>query len=164
MDKGVKRDLISAGLSLAFGIAALVFSTSINAKEIAGDPGSAFLPRLVGGLTILLSLILLAQTLPKLRRPVNAKESGEARSKAGNIAILLSAANLLLYVLLLRGVGFILSSILFLILQMCIMSPAKPGKRELIVWAVISLAAPIIIYVVFVNLFSMPLPLGILKF
>lgn len=163
MRKEEKRDLVSGILTLAFGTAELILTGNITVKQTTGDPGSAFLPYVVGSLIVVMSLLQLAGTLAKIRKTSRSTAPQPPQEKKSELPVLLSATNLLLYVLLLKPAGFILSSMLYLILQMLIMACGKPSKRELGVLAVIAVAAPVLIYLIFVRLFSMPLPTGLLK-
>lgn len=162
MRKEEKRDLIAGILTLAFGVTELLLTGSIAVKKTAGDPGSAFLPYVVGGLIVLMSLLQLAGTLARLHRSGREASQPHAEGKS-ELPVLYSAVNMLVYVLLLKPAGFILSSMLFLFLQMTIMAGQKPSGRELAIRAVIAVAAPVLIYFLFVRLFSMSLPSGLLK-
>lgn len=152
-----KQDLISAITGIVLSGAVLALSASIERKNTNGDPGSAFMPSLIGTLLLILSIILLVQCLLKGARGAEpAAKDGEENY----LAILLSFLNLVLFVALMRPIGFMLSCILFLFLQIGIMAHERPSRKELLIWAAVSIAAPVLIYLIFVKLFSMPLPRG----
>lgn len=73
---------------------------------------------------------------------------------------MMTLASSLLYVAILQPVGFVISSILYLELQMCVMAPRE--KRKPVRFLIISIAAVIVVYFVFHNLLRLMLPNGIL--
>lgn len=164
MQKSEKRDFIAGFCSLLFGVLLLIFSKGITVKNVTGDFGSAFLPRLVGWLIVLLSVLLLGTVALKHRGDSAGEPAGQAppQNTENSLAVFLSFGNLLLYVILLKKLGFILSSMAFLFLQMTIMAE-KLTKRNLILWLVITVIVPPVVYWIFVKVFSMSLPVGILK-
>lgn len=170
-----KRDLITSIVFLIFGIAVIIASGSIPIKNVNGDVGSAFLPEMIAGIMIFLSIILFAKTCMHIKnaKPLaeknnaNIKERAETNNKqqgfAGNKAVFASFINLCVYVFLFKPVGFILSSIIFLVLQMGIMTEdSKITARKLAIWCVISVVTAVLVYLIFYEIFSMPLPIGLL--
>jgi len=169
-----KRDLITSIVFFIFGIAVIMASRSIPAKNVGGDIGSAFLPELIAGVIIFLSIILLAKTImhiknnnPQKANKVNIQKNTETDKNvqgfAGNRAVFTSFINLCVYVALFKPVGFILSSILFLVLQMGIMTEdSKVTPRKIVLWGIISTVTAVLVYLIFYEIFSMPLPMGIL--
>ena len=135
-------------------------------KAKNGDVGSAFLPIVVGGMLVVLSLIYLGSTLLEIKQRKNRGEEAEEEQieeilKPDNRKIALTFVLLAAYVLLLKPVGFVITSIVYLFLQMNVMSD-EPTVKQRVVFAVLSVIVPVIVYYVFVNLFSMVLPAGIL--
>jgi len=172
-----KRDLITSIVFLIFGIAVVIASGNIPVKNVNGDVGSAFLPEMIAGIMIFLSFILLAKTVMHIKKnkpreekndnnvniQVAAKVDNEPKGFAGNKAVFVSFVNLCVYVVLFKPVGFILSSIIFLVLQMAIMTEdSKITVRKLVIWGVISVVTAVLVYLIFYEIFSMPLPMGLL--
>jgi len=168
-----KRDLITAVAFFLFGIGVIIASGNIPTKNLGGDIGSAFLPRMIAGIMVFLSVLLFAKTLMGAKKekakhidnvaPKTAEIVEKKQGFAGNKAVFVSFLNLCLYVALFKPAGFILSSILFLVLQMGIMTEdSKVTPKKLILWVVISAATAILVYLIFYEIFSMPLPMGIL--
>ena len=65
------------------------------------------------------------------------------------------------YAVLLKPIGFLISSILYLFLQINVMTD-KPTAKQRIFFAVLSIIVSVLINYIFVNWFSMALPDGIL--
>ncbi|MBQ9196370.1 MAG: tripartite tricarboxylate transporter TctB family protein [Clostridia bacterium] len=164
MKKQARTDIISSAVAILFGVFVYAMSGSIVIKRKGGDIGSAFLPRLVAGIMIGLGVLLLISTLIKMRRQPASAEAAE--KKAGNaewLPTLLSFVNLIVYVLIFKPVGFLISTFIYLMAQMLIMSPVKkPDAKRLALWAMIALIAALAIFFLFTKAFSMPLPKGIL--
>jgi putative tricarboxylic transport membrane protein len=67
------------------------------------------------------------------------------------------------YIFTLDILGFVISSILYMFIQMCIFVPKELGtKRNYILFVIISVVTPIIVNEVFVEVFSLILPTGLL--
>ena len=162
MKKQEKTDLLSALLAIVFGGFVYIMSGSIVVKAKGGDIGSQFLPRLIAGLMILLGVLLLIGTLRKIKSSAGAQAQEEAGDKSFMPA-LLSFVNLIVYVLIFKPVGFLVSTVLYLTVQMIIMSPdRKPGVKKLGLWALLAVIVAVAIYFIFTKGFSLPLPSGIL--
>lgn len=73
---------------------------------------------------------------------------------------MLTLAASLLYVALLKPLGFVISSVLYLELQMCIM--VQKERRRPLKFLIISIVSVVVIYFVFHNLLQLMLPNGIL--
>ena len=87
-------------------------------------------------------------------------ESLEAVDRPDYGRVILTLVFSLLYVALLKPLGFVISSILYLELQMCIMSQKE--KRKPVKFLLISVISVMVIYFVFHNLLQLMLPNGIL--
>jgi hypothetical protein len=78
-----------------------------------------------------------------------------------NITILITFGLFVFYMFALAPLGFILSSIIYVFLQMLVLS-VKPSIKQVVVFALISIAAPILSHYLFVNFFTLMLPRGTL--
>lgn len=164
MQKDDKLNLITGGFMLLFGISLFVLAGQVESKHLSGDIGSGFLPTLISILIIFLSIILLVRTFWHLRKQVVVSNNEASTDNELNYkAVALSFANLVLYVLLLKPVGFILSSVLFMAFQMALMSPEKSTAKRALIWGVSSAVVAVAVYFIFAFVFSMPLPAGLLK-
>lgn len=163
MKKQEKTDLLSALLAIVFGGFVYVMSGSIVVKAKGGDIGSQFLPRLIAGLMILLGVLLLIGTLRKIKASAGAQAQEETGEDKSFVPALLSFVNLIVYVLIFKPVGFLVSTVIYLTVQMIIMSPdRKPGVRKLGLWVALAVIVAVAIYFIFTKGFSLPLPSGIL--
>lgn len=149
-----KRNILVSVLFLAFGLFLFIQSMGIQ-KMMKNDVGSGFFPKVIAVALMGVSVIRLVMAL---REPEEAAKKSNSDMKGGWITIALIAA----YVLAFNAVGFLLSTAVFLFLEMLVLTPAE--KRSLPLLGVISVAAPLFIYVLFVYVINTPLPKGIFYF
>lgn len=170
LDADTKRDLICSAATLAFSAFLLVGGRNIR-SVVKTTLGSDFMPKLIAVVLALLGAVLLLQTLRRRSRGGGAEAEAPSpierrRLTLGEIfenhADLLSIAVLLFYVFSMKSLGFILSSMIFLVLQMLVLSTRKHRRLWLIV--AVSLVSPALIYFIFTRAFSLVLPAGILSF
>lgn len=150
-----KRDIGCSILFLAFGI--FMFVQSLPIMPIMGkDLGSGFVPKIIAGAIIAIALLKLALT-------VLSKEKEKKLENDDNmVGGLLTIAALLVYMSLFQTAGFILSTALYLFAQITILS--DENNRNLPLFGVISVVAPVAIYALFVYAIKMPLPAGFISF
>lgn len=149
-----KKNLLLSVLFLALG--AFIFAESLGIKHMMkNDVGSAFFPKVIAVMILAVAAIRLVMALRE--KDTEAKRSG-SDMKGGWMTIALIAV----YVLVFEPVGFLISTAIYLFLQMLVLTPAE--KRKLPLLGIISVAAPIIIYVLFVYVINTPLPKGIFGF
>jgi putative tricarboxylic transport membrane protein len=125
-------------------------------SKVAKDIGSGFMPKIVAGAIIAVSLIKLVLTL--FSKSDEREEKGDMDLSGGLWTIALLAT----YVILFNILGFLVSSALYLFFQMTVLSNEK--NRKIGLFLAISIIFPILIYVLFVYIIEMPLPEGILGF
>ena len=100
-----------------------------------------------------------------LIRLVMALREEEKEAKASNSDLKGGWETILLlciYVLAFQPVGFILDTIVFLFLEMLVLTPKE--KRNLPLLGILSVATPFIIYTLFVYAINTPLPKGLFGF
>jgi putative tricarboxylic transport membrane protein len=125
-----------------------------------GDIGSAFVPDAIGGLVIFLSILLMVSAW--LGKEKNAKEDTEQQNAPYHYkSVWLTMALTVGYMIALVPIGFVVSSTIYLFLQMIIMAK-KSGKKQLVLYALISLVMPFLVNYIFYEMFSLMLPAGIL--
>lgn len=148
-----RRDILCALLFLAFGI--FMFSNSLGIRPmIDKEVGSGYVPKALSLVMIVLSGLMLVLTV--LNKKVGATEKTDEDVKSGVLTILALAA----YVALFQVLGFLVTTAFYLFFQITILSTRQ--NRNLLLFAVISVLAPVIIYGIFTTLFQMPFPSGIL--
>lgn len=150
-----KRDLLCSILFLAFGSFMLVQSVAIK-PLMEKDVGSGFVPKIVAAAIVVIAFIKLLLTL------CDKKQGSASKTDEDTAGGLLTIAALGAYVLLFQPLGFILSTMLYLFVQTTILSNDK--NRSLVQFGIISIVAPLLIYILFVYVIKMPLPGGLLGF
>ena len=119
---------------------------------------SAFYPIICAvGLTAL-SAVQIFLALKKLKSAGQGEESN-AEEKDYKSVILTTAWSLL-YVVLLNPLGFVLSSVIYMVAQMMVLCPKDEQKP--VMFVIISVVAAVAIYYIFRNTLNLMLPAGIL--
>ena len=156
-----KGEIILCAFCVAFF--SFMFYESLELRGVGrfGEVGSGFWPLLSLGFASILSLVWLITNLRKYSRekqetkekpaPENATEAWSRRKKVG-----LSLACLLCYILILPWIGFILSTVLFILAFILALDERR--KTVLIISPLLITA---VIIVVFAKFITMPLPKGV---
>lgn len=153
-----KRNLICSLLFFIIGVF-LYFEASQIHAIMAKDLGSGFFPKVVAVSMIIIAVVEFIYTFLFSTQQENKKEDAKDQDVKGLLLTILCMAG---YGFLLDELGFIISSSLYLFLQMTVLSTQK--NRKLPLFAVISILSTVAIYGIFVYLIGMPLPVGILEF
>lgn len=148
-----QRDIIAAVIFLAFGIFMFGNSLGIN-PIIPNEVGSGYVPKFLSIVISVLSVVLLVLTL--LKKKLGPTEKTDEDIKGGIFTVMALAA----YVVLFQVLGFLVSTALYLFIQITLLSNEK--NREFLVFGIISIVVPLVIYGLFKALFHMPFPTGIL--
>ena len=137
------------------GIGLFISAQAIETGTTMGK-GSDFMPKLCTAIWVVLAVILLLQS-------IKMKDDSNNFLKISKKGLLMTLAYLLGYILLLNLVGFIISSILYLFVQMMLFVPDDyRTKNNCILFAALSTVIPFVVQVLFVNVFSLLLPTGII--
>lgn len=153
-------DLITGALLLC--LSALLFWACLSIKDFAAvGVGSAFVPRLTAGLLLVVGLVLLRNGW-RARAVPRENESSEQGSQVftGTSAVALSIALMAGYLALLEPLGYLFASMLYGFLQILVLN--KNAKRNYMMFAVLAACSAAAFYYVFVQLFEISLPSGIL--
>lgn len=134
----------------------------IEIKNMSGVPDSAFIPRIVGVLMVVLSTVLLIGSIAKDRQAQPEEEQTAGKGELLNVFI--TAMILLVYIIMLQPIGFLISTTCYLFAQISFMTdPATiRNKKVLLKNFVIALVVTCLIYFLFLNVFTLILPAGIL--
>ena len=119
------------------------------------DVGSAFFPKVISVAMIIFAVICLVQAL---RMEEKESKKTDSDKKGGWLTVLLIAG----YVVIFEPVGFIISTMIYLFLQILVLTPAEKRKWPVII--AISVIAPLAIYTLFVYVINTPLTKGIFYF
>ena len=154
---------------LGFGVAALLFSgfylyhaTQIKTrpKLTPGYASARIMPILLGVLLAILSVLCIIQGLRKDRTA--AEEEPQTKSDRGDLtAVLLTFVVIIGYIIVLPLLGFILSTILYLFLQMLVLSPS--AKRNYALFAIVAIVFTAFVFVAFRIGLQQLLPRGIIE-
>ena len=150
-----KKNMIISALFLAFG--AFLYVQALGIKHMMkNDVGSAFFPKVVGITIMGVALIRLVMALRE--KESESKKKANSDMLGGWLTILLIGA----YVIAFQPVGFLISTAVYLFLQILVLTPKE--KRKLPVILAIAVIASVFIWVLFNYVISSPLPKGIFYF
>ncbi|MBQ1492573.1 MAG: tripartite tricarboxylate transporter TctB family protein [Blautia sp.] len=154
------RDLILGILMLILGVSYTIFAQQIKTRpKITPSYSSArIFPTLLGILLIILSVLLIIQGIRALKKEEAQEEASAKMSKVDLASIVLTFACMILYIVLLPLIGFILSTVIYLFLQITILAPKE--KRNILLFAIIAIVFTAIAFVAFRIGLSQMLPRG----
>lgn len=145
------------------GLAAVMFIASGFLEEsLMGGLGADFMPRIIAAVTALLAVIEIRQGVICIRKFKDG--TAEDTEQADRLRVLLTIAVFACFVFLMKPLGFILSAVLYLFLQILILAPeGQRGGKYIILYAVISVVTSVAVYYIFRYGLSVMLPTGILS-
>lgn len=149
------REYLGSAMFLIFGVALMLGSRSIT-TFIENDVGPAFMPKLVGISIVVLSLIKLIINIKDKTDTKEDSKSKEGIEKGGIYTLVLVFA----YFLVLNKLGFIISTAIYLFLQIQILS--KYDEHDIKTKLIISIVVPVVVFFLFTKGFQLMLPKGIL--
>lgn len=158
-------DIISGSVILL--VSAILFYGTTQIRVIASMEGltSRFFPRIVVGVMAVLGLLILVRGIKAARVSVSAEEDHADSSKGittGTRCVIETLIAIFVYVFLMEPVGFLITTVLYLFVQMLILAPSPITKKNYLLFAMISLISSIGIYLLFTRVFYLLLPAGIL--
>ncbi|MDO4265277.1 MAG: tripartite tricarboxylate transporter TctB family protein [Eubacteriales bacterium] len=140
---------------------ALIIAAKMLPKSKVMDIGPDFMPLVIGGVTFILAAILLFLSVKNFK--MNTAGIDPASIEACDYKrVLMSALLVLIYVFVLKPVGFIISTLVYLPLQMMVLAPdEKRTKKELIKLIIIDVIFTLVVFILFRYGFKIVLPEGI---
>ncbi len=149
-------------------LAIFLYSASFDIREfITTRVGASFLPRLTAVLFAILGAILVLGSFRCARPVETVEQESEVNATAkepqvfgGLPAVGLSVLLMSLYVGLINSVGFIVTSAVYIFLQILVLS--KDAKRNYLLFVLVSIIIPVVVYLLFVKIFKVMIPAGIL--
>ena len=155
-------DLIVSAFYTVLSIVIIVLATQLPKSKVMSI-GPDFMPLVVGIISLILALILLVQSIGKLRSKEEAAEA-EEKDHSDYRRVLESLLLATIYVNVLKPVGFLISTFVYLTLQMIVLAPNdKRTKKEIIKYVIINLIFTVVVYVLFRYGFKIILPAGLIK-
>lgn len=154
------RDMVTGGCVIGLGVGLYLLGGEVRDFARTGI-GAGFLPRVAAVLLVMLGGVLLANGW---RRPVTAGAEDPAPESTpvwgGWSAVLASAGLMVAYVASLDGLGFIIGSALYVFLQTLIL--CKNARRRYLCFGLVSVLVPVGAYWLFVRVFEVMIPAGLL--
>ncbi|MBQ3764348.1 MAG: tripartite tricarboxylate transporter TctB family protein [Synergistaceae bacterium] len=151
------RDILCSIIVLAFGAAVIYFVKDVR-RVIRSDVGSAFVPTLIGWCIVATGACKLFYSIFTGLKEENKKIVFDQDFFGGIGTVVL----MVLYMLAFQPVGFVVSSAVYLFLQMLLLSDRT--NRKVILFAVVSVLLPLAVDALFVFVIKMPLPVGVFGF
>lgn len=154
MTKKVKEILISVVFML---VGIFIYLQAMNIKPLMkNELGSGYFPKVVAGTMIVLSILNIFLNLRKTHI------EDENKTKSDLFGGLSTIGLIGIYSLLYQKVGFLIGTSLYLFLQILILAPKE--KRNIMLFAIISVVFSVFVYYLFTRIINMPLPKGIFGF
>lgn len=149
------KNILISILFIILGVFVYIESSKIK-HVMRNDVGSAFFPKVVAAVTIVIAVVKLVLSLKEDKSETKSETKSDLAG--GWITILLLGA----YIMLFAPIGFIISTTIYLFLQMLVLCPKD--RRKIPLLGLISVATPLFIYTLFVYAINMPLPKGLFGF
>ena len=145
-----------------FGLGVFILSFTVKKRTVL-TIGPGFMPRIIGGVLLLLGLVLTVQAVRK-------KEAASSRKPEDSLAVpwnrrspvLITFLLLVLYVGLLEVLGFTLTTVLYLTLQFFMLAEVRTLKR-LLIYLSASVGGSFAVTVIFSRFLRLYLPQGIFR-
>ncbi|TVT27388.1 tripartite tricarboxylate transporter TctB family protein [Salinicoccus cyprini] len=183
MESSRKMDIISGAVLLVLAIGLFISTLSFQQMTVA-KIGSAFFPQVASiGIGVLSLIMMITAFLKKPVKEDHVAETGAETGTDGTLAVSeeqhiaddtsekedkkhyglvgLTLLLLIAYVAVMSLLGFIISTSLYLFIQMVIMATQR-DKMKYIIFAVLSIASSVLIYWIFKGFFNLMLPAGLL--
>lgn len=141
-------DYAAAGVLLVFAVAVFAITLGFPGPAQPNDPGSAAFPRIIAGALAVLAVLQLARP----RRGEELPRGAAALRVAGMVVLLV------VYALVFEVLGFILSSVLFLLGALLLAGVRRPALL-----LIMPVAISVVLFYVFYNLLEVSLPAGFLE-
>mgnify|MGYP000852030569 CR=1 FL=1 len=141
--------------SIALGIAILIMSNDIRDFAAVGV-GAKFFPRIAAVGFMILGSLLVYQN----RTLLFVRTHSESNVKGAFLPPVLTLAILILYLALIPILGYIIASSLYIFGQILILN--RGNKQRYLRYAIISAISAVATYLLFVKVFSVMIPAGIL--
>ncbi|NEU31306.1 tripartite tricarboxylate transporter TctB family protein [bacterium LRH843] len=147
----------------------VMFSATLNMKRLTDSVvGSEFAPRLVAGGIFILSVILVINGIKRARGgQITEEKSNDEFDDAGEILgevnykkVVIAILYFTIYVALMKPIGFLLMTAIYLFATMLLLS--SPTQRKIPLFLIISVVTSVAVYYIFKDLFYLILPAGIL--
>lgn len=152
------KDIISGTILLIISIIYFIATFNVRQLEIAKF-GARFIPQIIALTLFLSSFIIIVLGIKKAKNWDKLIENNEAKWKP-NRGVIGTIFMLGIYIFFLEKIGFIIMTIIYLFGQITIL--ANKEDRNLTLTLIISIISSVTIYYLFLKIFTVILPEGIL--
>ena len=165
----MKSDLITGIIAAAFSVFYLSQTTTIKIFGGAtGGVNARTVPEIWGSCLLILSIILIVRSIYGMakakKNPTLPEQGNFIKNLIDKREVAYTFALLIVYAALMKPVGFIITSIIYVVLQILILTPIKKRSRKVMgIAAVMAVTFSTVLYYVFTKYFMVLLPPGILK-
>jgi putative tricarboxylic transport membrane protein len=164
----INKDIVASAFLIL--LSAVMFAASNNIMKLTvSKVGADFAPKLVAIGIFILSVFYLINSIKQLK-----SSNGEAaeeleqgadvdkteKKKISPMSVLATIGLLILYVALLPTIGFLITTVVYLFLQMYLLADKK--ERKIPLFLVTSVVTSVFVYFIFKSVFYLMLPAGIL--
>lgn len=168
-NKNYKQDIIPGIVISLFALAYLVLIPSIKTFTGLGATPltNRFVPALWGGALLVLGLWITVRGLKK-RKKFLAEGGKVEKTDLKALAmeyreVIASFVSLTLYVALMGPVGFVITTIVYVFVQILILTPRENWKKNYIPAGITAVVAGVLLFVIFKYVLNVLLPVGILS-
>ncbi|MGM9660623.1 MAG: tripartite tricarboxylate transporter TctB family protein [Faecousia sp.] len=141
--------------------AVMIYAATLLPKSTVMEIGPDFMPTVVGVVTFILSTALLIISLKGLKSRV-AEAEANPPAECDYKRMLISLVLILIYVFALKPVGFIVTTLIYLPIQMYVLADAEHrGKKDIIMLLIIDVVFTFAVFFLFRYGFKIVLPQGI---
>lgn len=153
------KDLILGIVMLLFSGFYLIFAQQITTRpKLTPSYASArIMPTILGILLAVLAVVCIIQGARRMKAP----DDGKKEEKSDLLAVVLTFAVIIGYAIILPMLGFCLSTVIFLFLQMLVLAPAD--KRNYLLFAIIAVVFTAVVFVAFRVGLQQLLPRGVIE-
>lgn len=153
-------DLVAGILFLVLSIVLFLAANALP-PSLMGGLGSDFMPKVLAIVTCVLSFFQIRAGFRTMR--TCQADTEEDDDKPEYLRVLATIAAFTAYVFVIEPVGFLVSSIVYLFLQMVILAPAEKRRpKGIVLFAVIAVVVCVAVYFIFRFGLNVMLPAGIL--
>ena len=142
--------------------AALIIGSRALPKSKVMEIGPDFMPTLIGAIILILAGILLVETATRFRSQSAELDASGFKDISDYKRVLGSLVAATVYVNILKPVGFIISTLVYLLVQIYILAPDQSRtKKDIVTYVIIDVVFTVVVYMLFRYGFKIVLPAGI---
>ncbi len=153
-------DIVVGVFFMALSAMMMVMAQMLPKSKVM-EIGPDFMPMVIGGITFVLALILTVLNVKNMKMRAAELEKAVI-DDCDYKRVLLSALLVLIYVFILQPVGFLVSTLVYLPLQMLVLAPDdQRGKKQINQLLIIDVIFTMVVFFLFRYGFKIVLPAGI---